>query len=329
MEIAPGIHQLRVPIPDNPLGYLNSYIVQGENGWLMIDTGWYTPEAFDSLIAGLKSLGLTLTDISTIVVTHVHPDHFGLAGRIKQLSPKTQLLTHRWESDLIESRYIKFSELQNNMDPMLRRHGVPSSDLQALRSASMPILSFVTVTLPDQIFYGGEIVDTGKYELEIIWTPGHSPGHICLYEPKNQLLFSGDHILPSISPNISYHVQSGDDPLGDYLRALRKLAHLPVNKVLPAHEQVFNDLKTRIMELLEHHKEREGEIKQVIGKKSSHAYETSSQLTWHVHGLSWEQFPPFQKRAAVTETIAHLEHMRWEGMVKKIVMGGNILYSVL
>lgn len=111
MEIAPGVYQLQVPIPDNPLGHLNSYLIEGKNGWLMLDTGWYTPDAFSSLEGGVRSLGLALTDISTIILTHVHPDHFGLAGRIKQLSPRTELLAHRWEADLIESRYIKFSEL--------------------------------------------------------------------------------------------------------------------------------------------------------------------------------------------------------------------------
>ena len=112
MEIGPGIYQLKIPIPDNPLGHLNCYLIEGRGGWLMIDTRWYTAEALSSLQTGLGDLGLTLTDITTMVVTHVHPDHFGLAGKIKQVSPKTELLTHRWESDLIESRYVKFSELK-------------------------------------------------------------------------------------------------------------------------------------------------------------------------------------------------------------------------
>ncbi len=125
MEIAPGIYQVKVPIPDNPLGYLHAYLLEGKKGWLIIDTGWNTPDALAALETGLKELGLTLEDIATMIVTHVHPDHFGLAGRIKHTSPKTELLTHRWEADLIESRYIKFSELQDEMAAMLQRQGVP------------------------------------------------------------------------------------------------------------------------------------------------------------------------------------------------------------
>lgn len=328
MEIAPGIHQLHVPIPDNPLGHLNTYLIEGKSGWLMIDTGWHTPDAFAALEAGVKNLGLALADVTTIVITHVHPDHFGLAGKIKHLSPKTELLAHRWEAELIESRYIKFSELQDKMEAMLQSHGVPELELSKLRSASMPALRFVTVTLPDHLLYGGEIIGTGIYDLEIIWTPGHSPGHICLFEPKNGLLFSGDHILPSITPNISSHVQSGDNPLGDYINALRKLKHLQVAKVLPAHENIFTDLRGRIEEIIDHHDKRQIEIQQAIGK-GSHAYDVTSRIAWNVPGLAWEQFPPLQKRFAVTETIAHLELMRWDGKVEKIVRDNRVLYCPL
>jgi len=326
MEIAPGIYQLRVPIPDNPLGYLNCYLIEGKDGWLMVDTGWYTPDAFSSLESGLEGLGLAFSDIATMIVTHVHPDHFGLAGRIKHVSPATQLLTHQWESDLIESRYIKFSELRDRIAAMLERHGVPNEDLSTLKSASMPALQFVMVTLPDHTLYGGETITTGVYDVEVIWTPGHSPGHICLYEPQNRLLFAGDHILPSTSPNVGYHVQSGDNPLGDYISALRKVQSLPVAKVLPAHEHVFTDLRGRIEQIISHHDRRKAEIEQVIRKEPHSAYAVSGQITWDIPGLAWEQLPALHKRLAVTETIAHLECMRWEGKVKKIVKGDSVLY---
>ncbi|MFC1933653.1 MBL fold metallo-hydrolase [Chloroflexota bacterium] len=326
MEIAKGIYQLKVPIPGNPLGHVNCYLIEGKDGWLMVDTGWYTPDSFSALEAGLKELGLALTDITTMIVTHVHPDHFGLAGKIKHISPKTELLTHRWESDLIESRYVKFSALRDMISAMLGRHGVPPADLSALDSASMPALQYVTVTFPDHVLYGGEIINTGLYELEIIWTPGHSPGHICLYEPHNQLLFSGDHILPTISPNVSYHVQSGDNPLGDYLYALHKIKNLPVSKVLPAHEHIFTNLRARIEQLVDFHNTRKAEIQQVISREPRNAHDISSQITWNIP-LTWEQLPPLQKRFAVTETIAHLECMRWEGKVRRIVRDGCVFYE--
>ncbi|RJP60782.1 MAG: MBL fold metallo-hydrolase [Deltaproteobacteria bacterium] len=319
MKVAPGIYQLKVAIPDNPLGNLNCYLVEGKEGWLMVDTGWFTPEAFDSLKNGLKDMGIALTDIATIVVTHVHPDHFGLAGRIKQVSPNTKLLTHQFEADLIETRYIKFSALRDKVGTMLRRYGVPSLELSSLDSSSMPALEFVRVTFPDRTLYGGEIIPTGRYNLEVIWTPGHSIGHICLYEPRNQLLFSGDHILPQITTNVSYHVQSGDNPLGDYLYSLHKLENLPVEKILPAHEDIFTDLRGRITELTEHHNNREAEIQKAILEGHRSAYEISSQITWNVPDFNWNNLPPLHKRIAVMEIIAHLECMRWEGKVQRII----------
>jgi glyoxylase-like metal-dependent hydrolase (beta-lactamase superfamily II) len=327
MEIASGIHQLQVVMPATMLGHLNCYLVKGSNGWLMLDTGWHSTESFESLQNGLNSIGVALTDIATIVVTHVHPDHFGLAGRIKHLSPHTELLMHRWEADLIESRYVKFSELQAKMSAMLRRHGVPESDILALQNASMPALQFVTMTFPDRFLYGGEIVSTGVYDLEIIWTPGHSPGHICLYEPQNQLLFAGDHILPGITPNVSYHVQSGDDPLGEYQSALNKLRHLPVKQVLPAHEKIFTDLPGRIDALFAHHRKREAEILKVLNVNSLSAYEVSSHVKWNTQ-KPWGELPPLVKRSAVMETISHLEHMRWEGALKKETNADHITYRL-
>jgi len=329
MEIAQGIHLLKVPIPDNPLENLNCYIIEGKNGWLMVDTGWFTDEAFSALGYGLSELELKFTDIATIIVTHIHPDHFGLAGKIKQVSPKTELLMHRFEFDMIDSRYIKFSNLQDAMTVILGHHGVPASGLPAMGSASMPALKYVMVTFPDRTLYGGETISTGIYDLEVIWTPGHAMGHICLYEPKNRLLFSGDHILPTITSNISYHVQSGDNPLGDYIGALHKLEHISVSRVLPAHEDVFTDLRSRINELIIHHDERKDEIRQAIADKPLNAYEISSYISWNTEGSTWEQLPPLHKRAAVTETIAHLECMRWEGGVKRITEGDSILYGTV
>lgn len=328
MKIAEGIHQLKLPIADNPLGYINCYLVEGKEGWLMVDTGWHTEEAFRELETGLRELGLTLTDISTIVVTHVHPDHYGLAGRIKQGAPQARLLAHRWEWDFIESRYIRFADVSKKIGAMLKQHGIPPQYLPSLQSASMPALRYVTITLPDEPLWGGETLSTGTYELETIWTPGHSPGHLCLYEPRNRLLFSGDHILPDITPNVSYHVQSGDNPLGDYISSVRKLEHLEVAAVLPGHQRIFNDLPGRIQQLLRHHEARKQAICQAIEKGLHTAYDIAARIPWNVPDLTWDQFPPLARRGAVMETIAHLECLRWEGKVKRAIQDGLITYSL-
>jgi glyoxylase-like metal-dependent hydrolase (beta-lactamase superfamily II) len=176
------------------------------------------------------------------------------------------------------------------------------------------------------VLYGGEIISTGIYDLEVIWTPGHSPGHICLYEPQNQLLFCGDHVLPTITPNVGYHVLSGDNPLGDYYSALGKLASLEVKWVHPGHEYSFTDLKGRIRAIIEHHHFRENEILSLISRKFTNSYDIAVRLTWSLN-RPWEQFSPLQKRAAITETIAHLEHMRWDGKIKRTIVNNRISYG--
>lgn len=329
MEIAPGIHQIKIPIPDNPLGNLNCYLVEGADGWLMIDTGWYTRDAFSELKSQLKQLGISLKNISKIIVTHIHPDHFGLAGKIKKASPKARLYVHRMEANLIQSRYVMFADLQYRMADLLQRHGVPHNDVAALESASLPALKFVYTTFPDETLCGGEYLSTGKYDLEVIWTPGHSSGHICLYEPVNQILFSGDHILPTITSNISYHVESGDNPLGDYIGALQKVKTLAVQKVCPAHEEIFCDLSKRVDELIHHHENRKSEILKAIGEGFHNAFEMSARVTWALVEGDFHTLPPIHKRGAVTEVMAHLECMRWERKIKKIVSkDGSITYEI-
>ncbi|MDD5702082.1 MAG: MBL fold metallo-hydrolase [Dehalococcoidales bacterium] len=329
-EIVRGIYQIRVPLSEDqtvPLPYVNVYLVEGTHGWFLIDTGWSSPGSLEFMNTTLGSLGLSLKDISTIIITHCHPDHFGLAGKIKHLSPRIQILMHRWELNLMESRYIRFSEPQEKMSILLISHGVPVNLIGDLEMAFMPALELVTITDPDHILYSGEIIDTGIYQLEAIWTPGHSPGHICLYEHGNGFLFSGDHILPNITPNISYHILSGDNPLGDYLYALGKLSNLPVTQVHPGHQYSFSDLKGRVKAILNHHQARENEIQKFVGNGTYSAYEIAANISWEIPGLSFDEFVPFHKRMAITETIAHVEHMRWEGKLRKTLKDKYILYS--
>jgi glyoxylase-like metal-dependent hydrolase (beta-lactamase superfamily II) len=329
-EIAPGMYQIQLPLTSSQLtdlNHINVYLVEGINGWLLIDTGWHTPNAQTALETALVSLKLTLADIRSIIITHCHPDHFGLAGKIKALFPKTIISSHIWESSLIESRYVKAAESQDRINSFLERHGVPASELRLADPRFFPIQDLVIPTIPDQVLYGGEVIHTGIYDLEVIWTPGHSPGHVCLYEPQNQYLFCGDHILPSITPNVSFNLFCGDDPLGDYIYSLNKFSHLSVAQVHPGHEYSFADMMIRIKVILEHHREREEEIRNIIRGGLYFANDIASHLKWNLPGLTWQQFPPIQKRFAVTETIAHLEHLRWTGRLQKVTQNNRIYYG--
>ena len=328
MEVIPGIHQLKVPIPNNPIGFVNTYLVQGEGDWMLVDTGWNTPEAFNALESQIKELGIGFEDITQIVVTHFHGDHYGLVGRLKQLSG-AKIALHQVEREFIHSRYLDMDNLLEQVAQWLHFNGVPNEELPELQKASLGVRKFVSPALPEIALYGGEKITTGSFGFEIIWTPGHSPGHICLYEPTKRILISGDHILPTITPNVSLHPQSGDNPLGDYLNSLSTLNQLEVDLVLPAHEHVFTGLKRRISELIKHHDERKAAIVEAIKEEKRTAYEISARIPWIVMGevVPFDKLLPFDRRLAVLEALAHLELLRIEGKVEKMVKDGIAFYN--
>ncbi len=330
MEIVPGIHQLKlpVPIPSNQLADVNVYLIQGEKGWMLVDTGWNTEEAFAALERQLREIEIGFEDVSRIIITHFHADHYGLTGRLKQLSGATIAL-HRVEKDLIDSRYINMDSLLAEIAQWLSLHGVPERKLPRLQKASLGVRKFVLPASPEIALRGGEKVAHGSFNFEVLWTPGHSPGHICLYEPVGKILLSGDHILPTIFPNVGLHPQSGDNPLGDYLHSLEAIQQLEVDLVLPAHEWVFTGLKQRIEELYRHHRERKAAIINVLKEGPKTAYEISLRIPWIINGviMSFEELPPLDKRLAVMSALAHLEPLRAEGKAERFLQDGTMFYS--
>jgi len=254
-EVIPGIHRLQLPIPFGSLGHINPYLIQLEGGYLLIDTGWNTEEVFNSLKEQLAEIGISLEDIKQILITHIHRDHYGLVGKLKQLS-QAEITTHYADKELIESRYINLENLLQQVGKLPHSHGLPQDELSELKRASMGMLKYVSPTMPDVMLQGSETISTRLFNFQVIWTPGHSPGHICLYEPVKKVLFSGDHLLPTISPHIGFHPQSSKNPLGDYINSLNKIKQLDVNLVLPGHEKPFTNLATRIEGLIKHHTQR-------------------------------------------------------------------------
>jgi len=329
-EVIPGIYQLKIPLPSKEilLGYVNVYLAQGNNGYLLVDTGWDTEEAFNSLKKQLAEIGINFKDISQIVATHIHPDHCGLTGKLKQLS-SAKIALHYLEKDFIESRYINMDELLSLIAEWLHTNGVPNEELTKLQTASLGMAKFVTPALPDITLYGGEIISTGVFNFRVLWTPGHSPGHISLYEPTKKVLISGDYILPKITPNIGLHPQSGTNPLGDYIKSLNTTKKLDVNLILPGHENPFTGLQSRIEELIKHHQKRNSEILETLKATAKTAYQISTEITWgsDINGVGWDNLTPWDRRLAILETIAHLEAMRFAGKVEKFLKDSIIYYQ--
>jgi len=328
MEIVQGVHQIKLPLPGGTLDHVNVYLIEGDEGNLLIDAGWNTPEAFSTLKEELRTKGFGFKDISQIVITHLHPDHYGLAGKIRELSG-AKLALSETEIRLLNSRYGDMTLLLSEVTRLLRSNGVPKSELPQLSEASLPALEFVIPASPDIKLKAGQKVSVGLFEFEVLSTPGHSPGHICLYEPKRKLLFTGDHVLPEITPNVGLHPQSGENPLGDYISSLRDLEKLEVNFAFPGHGSVFNGLKLRIEDLIYHHEQRKSAIVKVIQSEMKTAYEIAKEIPWvpDAEGVSFQDLLAFHKRLAVLETLAHLQLLISEDKVKKAVQDGTNFYS--
>ena len=180
---------------------------------------------------------------------------------------------------------------------------------------------------PATLLEGGEILHVGEVSIQVIHTPGHTPGHMVLYLPREQLLFSGDHILFDITPNIGVWM-GVPDALADYLASLEKIRSLPIRQTFPAHRGQKGDVYQRIDALLEHHQHRLEEIAGAVRDYSgSTAYELAGHISWSARGLGWEQFPPNQKWFAVSETLAHLYYMERRGQVIRRAAGDLFVYT--
>jgi len=306
---------------------VNIYLIEGTQGNLLIDTGFDTPEAFGALRDALKCSGFGFKDITVIAATHAHPDHFGLVDKLKQLSGAKVALSDI-EAKFIDSRYTKTDALLKQVRQLLSSNGVPEAELTELTESSMAIKQFTSVVKPDIILKDGDKITVASSEFKIMLTPGHSPGHICLYEPKRKLFFSGDHILPDIFTHVGFHPQSGVNPLADFFKSLESLANLDVNFIFPGHGSVFSGFKLRLGELHYYQEQRQRDIMRIIESDTKSAYQIATEIPWMpaAESVSFKKLSAFDKRLAVMETLAQLKLLVSESKAQKVVKENIDLY---
>jgi len=331
-QLAPGVYMLEVPFPpgwlppDAPAGTL-CYLVEEEEGWLMVDSGFNDDTCFDALCQQLAALGTSLKDIRWLVLTHFHPDHFGLAGRIKAAAD-CRVVMHRKDWNMAE--YIMKSPQEWTTERVLdwaRSLGVTPSELEGYQQmVTFGKTLFPREVEPDIVLEGEEESLGDRGRLRAILTPGHTPGHVCVYDERNRLLFSGDHVFIGITTHIAPSYLTDDNQLSQYLAALQKVRRLDVELVLPAHERPFANLSRRVDELLEHHEQR---LEQVLGAVRDHPsspWEIASKVEWTV-GL-WEEMDAMNRLLAIQETLAHLQLLQERGRVAIVEQGGSSLYEL-
>lgn len=323
-RVRPGLWSIPVPIPNNPLRYVLVYAFETDGGIYIVDAGWNTDEAFETLAAGLAAIGAAVTDVRGVMITHIHPDHYGLAGRVRETSGAWVAL-HPADAALIKDRYDEPEALLARMSAAMLRYGAPPEEAEGLSHASMPVLAFVTTVKPDVLLEDGDKPEIPGWDVQAIWTPGHSPGHLCFWEPRNRLMLTGDHVLPRITPNISFHPQSGDDPLGFFLASLEKLRPYDSDEVLPAHEHRFVGLPARLDELAEHHEHRFEEVLASIREGDDTAWAVAGRMRW---SRSWDRISGFMRRAAVAEAMAHIRALERRGLLRELP-GEPVRYEIV
>ena len=313
-EVRPGVWSIPVPIPDNPLRYTLSYAFLDDAGVLLVDPGWDSADGREAVTAGLRTAGAGLAGVAGVVVTHVHPDHHGLSAWVRELSG-AWIGMHPEEARSLPSRLWRGWEPGSDLAWLLR-HGVPGEEAEGIVASPEGMRHALAMPEPDRAIEDGDLLPPGpggRHRVRAVWTPGHTPGHLCLHDASAGILLTGDHLLPRISPNINLHAGTEGDPLGDYLESLGRTGKFAADEALPAHEYRFRGIGTRAADLVRHHDDRGHEILAVIDALGAPtAWAVAERLTW---SRGWDALLGMPRRMALGETLAHLHHLAATGAV--------------
>ncbi|MGO8957174.1 MAG: MBL fold metallo-hydrolase [Streptosporangiaceae bacterium] len=310
-RVTGGVWSVPVPIIGNPLRYVLSYLIEHDSGFVMIDPGWNHPDSWQALTTGLAESEIPLTAVTAILITHVHPDHHGQSGKVRELSG-AWVGMHPAEDAFLEMQANR-GMMHDGMAAYLRWCGAPAAHLEELIASRRQAGAVEPMVRADRMVAHGDLIDVPGLDLRAVWTPGHTPGHLCFHDQTHDLLLTGDHILPRITPNVSSYDMTSN-PLDDYLGSLVKLRGIEPREVLPAHEYRFTGLDSRLGELADHHKERLAETLDILaaaGPAGLTAWQVATGVTW---SRAWSDLVSFQRQAAVGEVLSHLRQLQSRGL---------------
>lgn len=311
-QITESIWRIPVPLAGNPLKELNSYLIKSGDSELLIDTGFRTPECRQALENGLKELR-SVPEQRDILLTHLHADHSGLStefiapGRTIWIgSTDLKWLTRRLEANGSEIYFRR-----------ILKEGFPAALREEIRQRGTSFTSAIPkMTEQFRGLEHGQLLHVGELTLQALHVPGHTPGNLILWLPAQKIMFTGDHILFDISPNITFW-EGVDNSLKNYLDSLNECLEYDVSLALPGHRKSGN-YNQRIHQLLKHHEER---LKEVEALVASHpdldAYSLAGLMSWKIHANSWNDFSPSSRWFATGECIAHLDYLRMQGRISR------------
>ena len=310
VEVVTDLWQLPLPIHRHNLGGANAFLVRDADGYVLFDCGADVAECSETLAQQLSSLGVPFEAIHTLILSHGHGDHAGQAVHVGERSG-ARILLH--ERDAVYVAYPNVGDAdRRQFAAWLRRYGYPESEVAALletaatgtrgdrRDQAIPV---------DRPLVGGEVLAVGRYRFEVLWTPGHTPGSICLIDRQHKILLCGDHILEIVTPNVSLHPLLTENPLPGYFNSLHDFISQEIDLVLPGHGPRIPDLAATTLELERRHASRRAQVMSLLGSAPRSPYDLSTQIWAKPGRRTWSSLHPHLRRNAVGMIAAHLELM--------------------
>lgn len=330
--VAEGVHRVVLPMPQDGLQAVNVYVIAGPDGLALVDAGWRVPGNLALLDAGLRQLGHGVEDVHDVYVTHVHRDHYTLGPALRRAVGASIHLGAAEGSGL---RLVR--ELGSNL---------PTSSLRELARGGAPVLASSIVELmagepweahdwedPDSWLEPGPLTIAGR-AMEAVAVPGHTKGHLSFHDPGAGLLFTGDHVLPTITPSIGFELGDWDLPLKHYLSSLDLLLARPDALLLPAHGMPGGSVHERVRELITHHQRRFEATLDALAvpgadnRSGRSGLDVASRLVWTRRERGFELLDPFNRMIAVCETMAHLDVLVLRGLVRATSSDGVDFFAL-
>jgi glyoxylase-like metal-dependent hydrolase (beta-lactamase superfamily II) len=313
-KITRDIYQIRLPLPF-ALNHVNCYLLKDGDSWTILDTGLNISEAREAWQTTFSELRIHPAAINRIILTHTHPDHYGLAGWLQEMVATES--GHRpsvWVSPPeAEFAIALWQQTDDKFNPILEDYYKRCNFTFETASGIIAMVDQLrerTAPHPQTMEHisPGETIQIGLYNFKLIHAPGHSDGQLILYDPDEKLALCGDHVLSGISPHIGLWPGGSDDPLGHYLTSLKELTHLDVKLALPGHKTLITDWAGRLSQLQTHHADRLERTFEFVENST-----TVSQVSRKL--FDYDRFTPHEIRFAIAETLAHLEYLVHRGQL--------------
>ena len=304
-RVREGVWALPMPMPYGTVSYSLSYLIRDAVGGVhVIDPGFDTVDNWGGLAFAIQRIGHSMADVASITITHLHPDHSGMALRLRK-SSGAPIVMHRAEQRALDELA---GRSPHHVD--LDAWGVPAdrrAEIEDVATAPTDNPAFTA----DRFVEEGDVLDVPGRELVVLHTPGHTTGSISIRQADESLLYTGDTVLPAIYPGLGLGGAGEANPIADYLASLERLAEFDDHEACPGHGYRFTGIEHRAKRTAAHHRKRTDEVERVlINRPGATVWEIASQLTW---SAGWTNLHGFYVQSALAQTAMHMEFLRQSG----------------